>query len=100
VGGRGESLASIDALARFLFFAQVIGVVIGPVLASLSRSREWSADDFAVAATRAPESGVAAFRRLSERNLSEDEQPRWMELLFSSHPSLRARIDALEGAAQ
>jgi Zn-dependent protease with chaperone function len=39
---------------------------------------------------------VRAFRRLGEQNLAEFEPPRWAELLFSSHPSLAARIRALE----
>jgi Zn-dependent protease with chaperone function len=30
--------------------------------------------------------------------MAEDEQPRWMELLFSSHPSLKSRIARLESA--
>jgi Zn-dependent protease with chaperone function len=31
--------------------------------------------------------------------MAEDEQPKWMELLFSSHPSLRSRIERLEAAS-
>jgi STE24 endopeptidase len=92
------SETSVAALLRLYFFATVCGIVLGPLLAAASRSREWAADRFALAATDAPRWGVAAFRRLRDRNLSEDEQPRWMELLFSSHPSLRARIAALEAA--
>jgi len=32
---------------------------------------------------------------LRDQNLAEDEQPAWMEVLFTSHPSLKARIAAL-----
>ncbi|MFN2528970.1 MAG: M48 family metalloprotease [Candidatus Baltobacteraceae bacterium] len=69
-----------------------------PVFA-FSRSREWAADEFAAAATDRPRTGAAAFRRLREQNLAEDEVPRWYELLFSSHPSLGDRIRALEESA-
>ena len=41
-------------------------------------------------------SGVAAFRRLRDQNLAEEEPPSWYELLFASHPSLGKRIAALE----
>jgi Zn-dependent protease with chaperone function len=94
-----QSLANVATLARFLFFADAIGLLLGPALAAVSRSREWAADRFAVSATHAPEAGVRAFGRLRERNLAEDEQPLWMEVLFSSHPSLLARIRALEASS-
>lgn len=97
-GSREAPMTSLEGLARFMFYANAIGLALGPATAAFSRSREWAADHFALAATSAPEAGAAAFTRLRDRNLSEDEQPRWMELLFSSHPSLRARIGALEAA--
>jgi STE24 endopeptidase len=90
-----EPPGNLDALARLFFYVNVVGLALGPPLAALSRSREWAADRFAVGATAEPEAGARAFTRLRERNLAEDEQPRWMELLFSSHPSLGARIRAL-----
>jgi STE24 endopeptidase len=96
--GTDEPPGNVDALARLLFYANVVGLALGPPLAALSRSREWAADRFAVEATSMPAAGVRAFTRLRERNLAEDEQPRWMELLFSSHPSLGARIRALAAA--
>ena len=94
-----ESLGDPPSLARFLFFANAIGLALGPALAAVSRSREWAAEVFAVEATAAPAAGASAFGRLRDRNLAEDEQPLWMEVLFSSHPSLRARIAALEDVA-
>lgn len=92
----GRSLATAAGLARTFFAISAISLAIGPLLAGFSRSRERAADEFAVAATNDAKSGAAAFRRLREQNLAEDEQPRWMELLFASHPSLRRRIDTLE----
>jgi STE24 endopeptidase len=91
-----DSETSVAGLLRLYFFATACSVALGPALAAASRSREWAADRFAVGATEKPAWGAAAFTRLRDRNLAEDEQPRWMELLFSSHPSLRARIRALE----
>lgn len=81
--------------ATMLFAAQALR----PLLFALSRSREWAADRFALAATRDPASGAAAFRRLRDRNLTDADPPAWYEWFFSSHPSLRRRIEALERAA-
>jgi STE24 endopeptidase len=94
-----RSLSSATGIARLLFFASALGMAAGPVLAAFSRARERAADRFALEATGDARAGIAAFTQLREQNLAEAEQPRWMELLFSSHPSLRRRIDALESYA-
>ncbi len=98
-GRSGRTLATTAGLTRLFFAMSWLGTLAGPVLASFSRNRERAADRFAIAATGDAASGAAAFRRLRERNLAEDEQPAWMEMLFASHPSLRKRIAALEAAA-
>ncbi len=96
----GSSLASATGLGRLFFAASLLGLALGPALAAFSRSRESAADHFALEATRNAQNGIDAFVRLRERNLAEDEQPLWMELLFSSHPSLRSRIATLKKAQE
>jgi Zn-dependent protease with chaperone function len=104
-GGRGlaerpgRQLASTAGLVRLLFAMSLLGTLAGPILSAFSRSRERAADGFALQATHDGAAGAAAFTRLRERNLAEDEQPKWMELLFSSHPSLRSRIERLKDAS-
>ena len=98
--GEQERIASVRGLARFTFTTQLLAALVGPVLAAGSRAIERRADRFALAATGHPEWGVAAFERLRDQNLAEDEQPRWAELLISSHPSLRSRIATLREAMQ
>lgn len=71
-------------------------LAVRPAVNAFSRSREWAADRFALATTHDPQSGVAAFRRLRDQNLAEEEPPAWYEWLFASHPSLGKRIAALE----
>ena len=66
-----------------------------PGINAYSRSREWAADRFALATTGDARSGAAAFRRLRDQNLAEEEPPTWYEVLFASHPSLGKRIAAL-----
>lgn len=70
-----------------------------PAVNAFSRSREWAADRFALETTNDPRSGAAAFRRLRDQNLAEEEPPTWYEWLFASHPSLGKRIAALEPTA-
>ena len=82
-------------LVRLALWTALLSQTLRPALAAFSRSREWAADRFAVAATNAPETGARAFERLREQNLAEDEQPGWFEFFFSTHPSLGARIAAL-----
>ena len=83
-------------LARIFFWLTLLSHLGRPALCAFSRSREWAADRFAVSATQAPLDGAAAFRRLRDQNLAEDEQPAWYEFLFATHPSLKTRIAALE----
>jgi STE24 endopeptidase len=71
-------------------------LAVRPAINAFSRSREWAADRFALATTGDAPSGAAAFRRLRDQNLAEEEPPMWYEFLFASHPSLGKRIEALE----
>lgn len=87
---------------RALIVARIYAIMLlatqglRPFLFAFSRSREWAADRFAIAATGDPIGGASAFRRLRDQNLADEDPPAWYEFFFASHPSLRARIAALE----
>jgi STE24 endopeptidase len=83
-------------IARSYATMLVATQALRPVLLAFSRSREWAADRFATGVTRDPQTGASALRRLRDQNLADDDPPLWYELLFGSHPSLKARIEALE----
>ncbi len=83
-------------LVRLYAIMLVATQALRPLLFAFSRSREWAADRFALAATNDAAAGASAFRRLREQNLADEDPPRWYELFFSSHPSLRERIATLE----
>ena len=92
---RDEGIGAMIRLAYYMALAQYVAM---PLANGFSRAIERRADRFAITATADPASGVRAFRRLREQNLAEDEGPRWSELIFSSHPSLKSRIERLEAA--
>lgn len=96
---RREKSGSAAHAMRLIAAGSLVAQALTPLLAAATRELEWAADRFALRVSRDPRAGIAAFQRLRERNLAEDEQPRWMELLFSTHPALRRRIAALQAAA-
>jgi STE24 endopeptidase len=91
---RGRPLLIVRIYAVMLAATQVLR----PLLLAFSRSREWAADRFALAATHDAPGGAAAFRRLRDQNLADDDPPAWYEFFFASHPSLRDRVAALEAS--
>lgn len=95
--GRGdERIDETRKLVRIQLWATLLSQLLRPALSAFARSREWAADRFALETTKAPAVGASAFRRLRDQNLAEDEQPAWFEFIFSTHPSLKARVEALE----
>jgi STE24 endopeptidase len=94
-----ESADRPVTLVRLQFAATLLAQLLRPAICGFARSREWAADRFALRTTDAPLTGASALRRLREQNLAEDQQPAWYEFLLSTHPSLKARISALETAA-
>lgn len=85
-------------LVRFYAVMTVATQLLRPLLFAFSRSREWAADRFALDTTRQPQTGASAFRRLRDQNLADDDPPALYEFFFSSHPSLKKRIAALDSA--
>jgi STE24 endopeptidase len=85
-------------ITRFYAVAMAASQVLRPLLFAFSRSREWAADRFALETTRDAASGAAAFRRLRDQNLADEDPPGWYEFFFSSHPSLKNRIAALSAS--
>jgi STE24 endopeptidase len=96
IGLRKDASSANVFLLRIAAWLGAGMLAVRPAVNAFSRSREWAADRFALATTNDPGSGVAAFRRLRDQNLAEEEPPAWYEWLFASHPSLGKRIGALE----
>ncbi len=85
--------------ARLAFYATLVQFALVPAANAASRAIERRADRFALQATNDAAAGVRALSRLGEQNLADFDPPRWAELLFGSHPSLKSRIRELERVA-
>ncbi len=82
--------AALPALAISLV---VIGLLLLPLLNSLSRWREGMADSYALEATGKPTAFASAMSRLANQNLAELDPAPWVVALFHGHPPLGARLE-------
>jgi STE24 endopeptidase len=85
--GRGPAVlpAAGLAVAVVSFALQIPGN-------ALSRRVEGSADAYALRLTRDPAAFIAVERKLAVQNVADPDPPRWLELLFGTHPRTVTRI--------
>jgi STE24 endopeptidase len=77
-----------------LLAGSLLGLVVAPLQAALSRSWEYASDRFAVEQTGDLPAFEAAFSRLSEANLPDPKPPRLVYLWLFSHPTVEERVAA------
>ena len=77
-----------------LLAGSVLGLLLAPLQAALSRSWEYASDRFAVEQTGDLRAFESAFERLSEANLPDPEPPRLVYLWLFSHPTVEERVAA------
>jgi STE24 endopeptidase len=92
------SLAYVPAYPMLLGIVELFSVLTAPLSNWWSRRVEAAADRFALQLTRDPAAFAGAMRRLAAQNLVEIQQPRWVEILLASHPSIHRRIALAEGS--
>jgi len=83
-------------LPLIVLVATALSLVLLPALNAYSRFNERQADRYAFGNIPSIEPFVTAMNKLSEQNLSERNPPRWVEILFHSHPAVSKRIAAAE----
>ena len=91
-----ESVTRLAALPLLTIWMGVYGLLSGPIDNWLSRRHEYQADKFALEMTKNKEAFISTMNKLASMNLSDPEPPRWVEVLFHSHPTIRKRIQAAE----
>ena len=82
-----------------LLVGSLLGLLLAPLQAALSRSWEYASDRFAVEQTGDLTAFESAFGRLSEANLPDPEPPRLAYLWLFSHPTVPERLEAARRAA-
>ena len=82
-----------------LLVGSLLGLLLAPPQAALSRSWEYASDRFAVEQTGDLGAFESAFERLSEANLPDPEPPRLAYLWLFSHPTVEERVEAARLAA-
>jgi STE24 endopeptidase len=94
--GRFGIIAKDDVAGMPLLLLAGGAVSLGllPVANAVSRAHERRADRYALDMTRNTAAFINAMRRLAAQNLAEERPSRWVEILFHSHPSTAARVDA------
>jgi STE24 endopeptidase len=90
VAGKGD----VAALPLLVLTLGVVSMVLLPVAHAFSRAHERRADRYALRMTNNVPAFVTAMKRLAAQNLAEEEPSRLVEILFHSHPPIRARIKA------
>jgi STE24 endopeptidase len=83
-------------LPLIVLVATALSLILLPALNAYSRFNERQADRYAFGNIPSIEPFVTAMNKLSEQNLSERNPPRWVEILFHSHPAVSKRIAAAE----
>jgi STE24 endopeptidase len=94
--GKGD----VAALPLLLLAAGAVSLALMPVANALSRAHERRADRYALEMTRNVPAFVSAMKRLGAQNLAEENPSRLVQILFYTHPSISARIDAAHAWAK
>jgi STE24 endopeptidase len=76
-----------------------LSLILLPALNAYSRFNERQADRYAWRSIASIEPFVTAMNKLAEQNLAERNPPRWVEILFNSHPPIGKRVAAAEAWA-
>lgn len=90
--------ADARIVAFVLLAGSVLGLLLAPLQAALSRSWEFASDRFAVEQTGDVGAFESAFGRLEEANLPDPDPPRLVYLWLFSHPTVPERLRAVRSA--
>ena len=92
--GEGRGKATALAIPPVLLALALVSFCGQVASNSLSRSVERSADAHALNLTDDPAAFIAVERKLAVDNVSDPDPPRWVQVLFGTHPTTKDRIGA------
>ncbi|OLC54028.1 MAG: hypothetical protein AUH92_04810 [Acidobacteria bacterium 13_1_40CM_4_69_4] len=81
-----------SSLPLIVLVLSVFLFLVGPALATFSRTQERQADLFGLEATHDPVAAASAFLKFGRLDLAEYHVHPWIEALMYSHPSLENRV--------
>jgi len=91
-GERPDATLALRRAALAAAGAAALGTAAGPLGSWLSRAQEREADWSAVLVTGEPEAAVRTHQSLVSRGLGVPDPPRWVQILFGTHPTALERI--------
>ena len=86
--------ADVAGLPLLVLAGGIVSLISMPIVNAFSRAHERRADRYALEITRNAPAFINAMRRLAAQNLAEEEPSRLVQLLFHTHPTIAARIEA------
>lgn len=88
-----KDVADSASLPLLVLLVAVLIFIGGPIVNTFSRYCEHQADAYTLELTGDNEAYANALTKFGRVNLSDPDPPRWVEILFYTHPSLKRRID-------
>jgi STE24 endopeptidase len=89
---RLDGLADPSGLPLLGLVMGAVSFAAAPLTNGFTRWIEADADRYALETTGKPEAFADGMTRLANQNLSDVEPPRWVEVLFYSHPPIGKRL--------
>lgn len=86
----------VRVLPLLVLLFEVAMLVLGPITAASSRRRESEADLYALRLTNDAQSLTSLLRKLGRINKVDPDPPRWYVLSGVTHPTIAARIAAIQ----
>ncbi len=86
-------ISDVAALPLMILVFAILSLLLVPFSNAIVRRLEHEADDFALHLTGRPQAFITMMTKLTDQNLAEAEPNRWVERLFSDHPSYNSRLE-------
>lgn len=88
--------ADVAGLPLLMLTGGAVSLAMKPLANAFSRAHERRADRYALEMTHNVPAFVSAMKRLGAQNLAEEQPSRLVEVLFYTHPPIRARVRAAQ----
>jgi len=84
----------VAVMPALILAGGAVSLALLPLANAVSRAHERRADRYALEMTKNAAAFSSAMKRLGAQNLAEEQPSRLVEVMFHSHPSIAARLEA------